>query len=111
MNQIYSFPSEPRVKYEVKVTVSKTWPPTNLSLMMFMGSEKHLKMDDERAFLELLFKKLPKVKLQEKLIRGFKQLFITKEHGVLKKWIEEALKSDCGLKNFAKKTSRETSMK
>lgn len=38
----------------------------------------------------------------EQLVKGFKQLFVTKEDGLLKKWIEEALKSECGLKNFAK---------
>ena len=32
---------------------------------------------------------------------GFKQLFIAKKDGKLKNWIEEALKSECGLKNFA----------
>ncbi|MGY0035128.1 transposase [Pedobacter sp. NJ-S-72] len=38
----------------------------------------------------------------EQLVKGFKHLFVAKEDGMLKKWIEEALKSECGLKNFAK---------
>lgn len=38
----------------------------------------------------------------EQLVKGFKHLFAAKEDGMLKKGIEEALKSECGLKNFAK---------
>ncbi|MGY0037040.1 transposase [Pedobacter sp. NJ-S-72] len=52
--------------------------------------------------MKLLFEKLPQIKQMEQLVKGFKHLFVAKEDGMLKKWIEEALKSECGLKNFAK---------
>ncbi len=43
----------------------------------------------------------------EQLIKDFKQLFITKKDGMLQKWIQEALTSECGLKNFVKNLLRD----
>ena len=41
------------------------------------------------------------------LVKGFKKLFQCKEDGLLKAWIEEVGKSECGLKNFAKNLSKD----
>lgn len=100
MNEVYNTQSFPRLKPSCPVPV-KTWSPTRLSLMLYMEPEQ-LKGNDDKDFLELLFEKLPQIKKMEQLVKGFKHLFVAKEDGLLKKWIEEALKSECGLKNFAK---------
>lgn len=69
--------------------------------MLYMESEQ-LQRNEDRDFLKLLFEKLPQLKHLEQLVKKFKQLFTAKEDGLLKNWIEETLKSQCGLKNFAK---------
>ena len=100
MNEVYNMQPFIRTKSEAPIVV-KTWSPTRLSLMLYMESEQ-LQGNDDRDFLKLMFEKLPQIKQMEQLVKGFKQLFLTKEDGLLKNWIEEALKSECGLKNFAK---------
>lgn len=100
MNEVYDMQPFLRSKPASPLLV-KTWSPTRLSLMLYMGSEE-LQCNEDRDFLKLLFEKLPQIKQLEQLVKGFKQLFAAKEEGRLKKWIEEALKSECGLKNFAK---------
>lgn len=66
-----------------------------------MESEQ-LHGNDDRDFLKLLFEKLPQMKHLEQLVKKSKQLLTAKEDGLLKNWIEEVLRSECGLKNFAK---------
>lgn len=66
-----------------------------------MESEEFQDSED-LDFLRLLFEKLPQIKQLEQLVKGFERLFAAKEDGRLKNWIQEALKSECGLKNFAK---------
>lgn len=63
--------------------------------------------EDDKEFLELLFEKLPQIKQMELLIKDFEQLFLIKKDGMLKKWIQEALTSECGLKNFDKNLLRD----
>ncbi len=100
MNEIYKMQPSLRPKFTGPVLV-KTWSPTRLSLMLYMETNE-LKRDDDKDFLKLLFKKCPQIEKMEKLVKGFKKLFIDKKDGMLKKWIEEVLESDCGLNNFAK---------
>lgn len=69
--------------------------------MLYMESEQ-LQGNDDKDFLRLMFEKLPPIKQMDELDKGFRQLFVTKEDGLLKNWIQEPLKSECGLKNFAK---------
>jgi transposase len=61
-----------------------------------------LQGDDDWEFLKLLYEKCPQIKQMEQRVKRFKKLFVTKEDGLLKNWIEETTKSECGLKNFAK---------
>src|SRR5690606_13480653 len=105
MNEVYNMRGLSSMKYEAQVVVTKTWSPTQLSLMLYSES-KHLKEDD-KEFLELLFEKLPQIKQMEQLIKAFKQLFLIKKDGMLQKWIQEASTSECGLKNFAKNLLRD----
>lgn len=100
MNEIYNTQSFTRTTVVAPI-ILKTWSPTRLSLMLYMEPEQ-LQGDHDEDFLKLLFEKLPQVKQLEQLVKGFKKLFLVKEDGMLKSWIEEAVKSDCGLKNFAK---------
>lgn len=100
MNEIYDMQPSLRPKPTGPALV-KTWSPTRLSLMLYMEPDE-LKRDDDKDFLKLLFEKSPQIAKMEKLVKGFKKLFIVKEDGMLKNWIEEVLKSDCGLNNFAK---------
>ncbi|HEV7380548.1 MAG TPA: ISL3 family transposase [Dyadobacter sp.] len=79
----------------------KTWSPTRLSHMLYLEADE-LKKDDDKVFLKLLLEKCPQIRQAEKLVKGFKKLFIEKQDGMLKNWIEQVLKSDCGLKHFAK---------
>jgi len=69
--------------------------------MLYMEPDE-LKKDDDKDFLKLLFEKCPQIEQMEKFVKGFKKLFTAKEDGMLKNWIEEVLKSNCGLNNFAK---------
>lgn len=100
MNEVYNTQSFTRTTVVAPI-ILKTWSPTRLSLMLYMEPEQ-LQGDHEKDFLKLLFEKLPQVKQLEQMVKGFKKLFLVKEDGMLKSWIEEAVKSDCGLKNFAK---------
>ncbi|SEO20463.1 Transposase [bacterium A37T11] len=100
MNEIYDMKLFTRAKSASPLMV-KTWSSTRLSLMLYMEAEQ-LQSNEDRNFLRLLFEKLPQIKRLEQLVKGFKQLFVAKEDGQLRNWIEEALKSECGLKNFAK---------
>src|SRR2546428_6185846 len=70
--------------------------PTKLSLMLYMEPDQLQRMDDQE------FMKLLDIKQLERLVKGFKKLFILKEDGLLMNWIDETIKSECGLKNFAK---------
>lgn len=69
--------------------------------MLYMELEQ-IKGNDDKEFLKLLFDKLPQIKQLEQKVKGFKRLFQSKQDGLLKNWIDEAIKSACGLKNFAK---------
>ncbi|HFK5535976.1 TPA: ISL3 family transposase [Elizabethkingia anophelis] len=100
MNEVYSMQPFTRTKPEAPIVV-KTWSPTKLSIMLYMESED-IQGNEDRDFLKLLLETLPQIKQLEQLVKGFKQLFVVKEDGLLKSWIEEAVKSECGLKNFAK---------
>lgn len=80
MNEIYSAQSFHRTK-SMAPRLVKTWSPTRLSLMLNTEQEWLMGTDDI-DFLKLPYQQLPQM---------------------LKSWIEEAVKSDCGLKNFAKK--------
>ena len=100
MNEVYNMQPSLRPKSTGPILV-KTWSPTRLSIMLYMELDE-LKRDEDKDFLKLLFEKCPQIEKMEKLVKGFKKLFIAKEDGMLKNWIEEVLKSDCGLNNFAK---------
>ena len=100
MNEVYNMQPSLRPKSTGPILV-KTWSPTRLSIMLYMELDE-LKRDEDKDFLKLLFEKCPQIEKIEKLVKGFKKLFIAKEDGMLKNWIEEVLKSDCGLNNFAK---------
>jgi len=84
----------------------KSWSPTRLSLMLYMEPDQ-LQRTDDSEFLKLLFEKCPKIKQMGQFVKDFKKLFQCKEDGLLKIWIEEARKSECGLKNFAKNLSKD----
>lgn len=99
LKQVYSTQPFLRTKSTAPILV-KTWTPTRLALMLYMEPEQ-LKGDDNK-FLEILFDKMPQVKQLALLVRTFKNLFVAKEDGTLRNWIEEAVKSECGLRNFAK---------
>lgn len=99
MNEIYNMQHSLRPKSTGPILV-KTWSPTRLSLMLYMELDE-LKRDDDKDFLKLLFEKCPQIEKMENLVKGFKKLFIAEEDGMLKNWIEEVLKFDCGLNNFA----------
>lgn len=100
MNEVYDIQPFIRTKPAFPLMV-KTWSPARLSLMLYMESEEFQDSED-LDFLRLLFEKLPQIKQLEQLVKGFERLFAAKEDGRLKNWIQEALKSECGLKNFAK---------
>jgi transposase len=55
----------------------------------------------DKEFLHLLFDKYPEIKQLENLVKNFKDLFINKQDGQLKKWIDEAMHPGSALKNFA----------
>jgi hypothetical protein len=99
MKEVYSTHPFIRTKSTVPILV-KTWTPTRPALMLYMEPEQ-FKGDDDK-FLELLSKKMPQVKQSAYLVRTFKKLFVAKEDGMLRNWIEEAIKSEWGLRNFAK---------
>lgn len=82
MNEVYNMQPFSRIKSEAPILV-KTWSPTRLSLMLYMESED-LQGNEDRDFLKLLFETLPQIKQLEQLVN------------------EAAVKSECGLKNFAK---------
>ena len=84
----------------------KTWSPTRLSLMLYMEPDQ-LQRNGDHEFLKLLFDKCPEIKQMGQLVKDFKKLFQYKQDGLLKAWIEEASKSECGLKHFAKNLSKD----
>ncbi len=100
MNEVYQMQPFTRTK-TVTPIVAKTWSPARLSLMLYMELEQ-IKGNDDKEFLKLLFDKFPQIKQLEQQVKGFKRLFQSKQDGLLKNWIDEAIKSECGLKNFAK---------
>lgn len=84
----------------------KMWSPTRLSLMLYMEPDQ-LQRTDDREFLKLLFEKCPEIKQMGQFVKDFKKLYQCKEDGLLKAWIDEVCKSECGLKNFAKNLSKD----
>ena len=82
------------------------WSPTRLSLMLYMEPNQ-LQRTDDREFLKLLFEKCPEIKQMGQFVKDFKKLYQCKEDGLLKVWIDEVCKSECGLKNFAKNLSKD----
>lgn len=84
----------------------KMWSPTRLSLMLYMEPNQ-LQRTDDREFLKLLFEKCPEIKQMGQFVKDFKKLYQCKEDGLLKAWIDEVCKSECGLKNFAKNLSKD----
>lgn len=100
MNDIYQMQPALRPKPVAPIVV-KTWSPSKLSIMLYMETDE-LKRDDDKDFLKLLVEKYPQFGRMEALVKGFKKLFIAKQDGLLRAWIEEAINSDCGLSNFAK---------
>ena len=105
MNHICKIKSLSRQRIISPVPI-KTWSPTRLSLMLYMEPDQ-LQGNDDHEFLKLLFEKCPEIKQMEQLVKDFKKLFQCKQDGLLKAWIEEAGKSECGLKNFAKNLSKD----
>ena len=93
-------------KREISSTPIKTWSPTRLSLMLYMEPDQ-LQRTDDKEFLKLLFEKYPEIKQMGQYVKDFKKLYQCKEDGLLKIWIEEVCKSECGLKNFAKNLSKD----
>lgn len=99
MKEVYSRQPFIRTRPTAPIMV-KTWTPTRLAIMLYM-EPRQLKGDDEE-FLKLLFDESPQIKQLASLVRTFKNLFVAKEDGMLRNWIEEAIKSECGLRNFAR---------
>lgn len=84
------------------IAISKpivTWSTSKLSMMLYMDPDQMNSYDNE--FLNLLFENHPEIKHLEQLVKGFKDLFKSKEDGKLKTWIEDAMEPKSGLKNFA----------
>lgn len=100
LNKMYNISPATTARQETPKTI-KTWSPKKLSLMLYMEPEQ-LQESEDKDFLRLLFEKLPEIKQVELQVKSFKHLFVTKKDGMLKKWIEQTLKSECGLKNFAR---------
>lgn len=76
-----------------------TWSTSKLSIMLYKNADQLNVYDNE--FLTFLFEKYPEIKQVEQLVKGFKDLFKNKEDGKLKTWIDDAIDSESGLKNFA----------
>ena len=93
-NHVISKPSS------IKITPIKTWSITRLSMMIYKDKDE-LK-DEDRQFLDLLYQKSQEIKQAARLVASFKKLFQSKEDGLLKIWISEAINSESGLKHFAK---------
>lgn len=105
MNHICAIQPSFRKKDTFPVPI-KTWSPTRLSLMLYMEPDQ-LQCTDDLKFLKLLFEKCPEIKQMGQFVKNFKKLYQCKEDGMLKAWIEEVCKSECGLKNFAKNLSKD----
>ncbi|RPH47213.1 MAG: ISL3 family transposase [Desulfobacteraceae bacterium] len=76
-----------------------TWSTSKLSMMLYMNADRMNSYDNE--FLNLLFENYPEIKHMAQLVKSFKDLFKNKEDGKLKIWIDDAMNSKSGLKNFA----------
>lgn len=100
MNDLYKMNKVISQSSPIKLTPIKTWSTTKLSMMVY--KDKNELKDDDRQFLKLLYHKSPEIKLTGKLVESFKNLFQSKEDGLLKCWIDQAINSDSGIKNFAK---------
>jgi len=96
---IISKGKHPSIKGITQLSPIRTWSPTRLSMMLYMDP-KQLNTHD-KEFLHLLFDKYPEIKQLENLVKNFKDLFINKQDGQLKKWIDEAMHPGSALKNFA----------
>lgn len=81
------------------LTPIRTWSPARLSMMLYMDSKQLNTYDNE--FLNLLLNKYPEIKQLEQLVKNFKDLFINKQDGQLKIWIDKALNPESALQNFA----------
>jgi transposase len=88
-----------RIKDVTQITPMRIWSPTRLSMMLYMDPKKLSVHDNE--FLNLLFDQYPDIKQLEHLVKTFKDLFIKKKDGLLKTWINEAMRPESLLKNFA----------
>jgi transposase len=95
------FPHTPRTSVPIGPDFVKSWSPTRLSLMLYMDDDQ-LPDPDDHKFLKLLFENCPDIKHMGQLVKKFKNLFLIKEDGMLKNWIEEATTSNSCLKNFAR---------
>jgi transposase len=95
------FPSTPRTNAPISPGFVKSWSPTRLSLMLYMDDDQ-LPDSEDHKFLKLLFEKCPEIMHMGQLVKKFKNLFLVKEDGMLKNWIEDAMTSNSCLKNFAK---------
>ncbi len=82
-----------------QLTPIRTWSPARLSMMLYIDP-KQLNIHDNE-FLNLLFDKYPEIKRLEQLVKNFKDLFINKQDGQLKIWIEQAMHPESVLQNFA----------
>ncbi len=78
----------------------KTWLVTKLSFMALSDPVKLNPLD--KKFLDFLFSYCGIIKEAAELANQFKKLFQIKEVGSLQKWIDRAIKSESGLKTFAK---------
>lgn len=67
--------------------------------MLYVDQDKLNQQDSE--FLKLLYKKYPDTKQTGELVKGFKNLFQSKQEGSLNAWIEEAMQPGSGIKSFA----------
>lgn len=84
----------------VKLAPVKTWSPQQLSLMLYRDKDKLNQQDSK--FLRLLYDKCQDIKQTGELVARFKNLFQFKEEGSLRTWIEDAIRSESGIKSFAK---------
>ena len=100
MNDLYKRHKVTSKSSPVKLVPIKTWSAIKLSLMVY--KDKNELKNEDRQFLELLYHKSPQIRQTGELVRSFKILFQSKEDGSLKNWIEEAINSGSGIKNFAK---------